>query len=214
MNIKSVFISMIFATAMLADSVTLTAVNGTSEDGFSVSPYSLSIDGGAVIDAWCVDFLDHATVGETWQATITDDIGTYFPSLDYPAMLGIIQAELNDPNPDLIGYQNALWGIEDPADFGPPSGVYLADESTLLTASFQVIDGIDPSDPNRPQEFIVDSPAPEPTTIALLCIALGFGCLCWFFNGNIQEWWKERFRPFESTNARMRRVFPELGDKR
>lgn len=170
MTLKTVLLSMIFASAILADSVTLVGVNGVSENGSYVSPYLLSIDGADPIQVWCIDYLDHVTIGETWQATVIPDIGTYFPAGDYAKMLGIIQAELNDPNPDLIGYQNALWGIEDPAGFAPPSGVYLADESTPLTSSFIVISGINPSDPGRPQEFIADPPpslvagAPEPST--------------------------------------------------
>ena len=162
---KTIVLSMIFATAMFADSVTLLSVNGASEDGFYVSPYFLSINGGPPIEAWCVDFPDHSTVGETWDAIISDGIGLYAPSAaDYLDMFGLIQAELNDPNPDFIAYQNALWSFEDPVDFAPPTGVYLADESTPLTASFQVVDGTDffGAPGTRPQEFVIDAAAPTP----------------------------------------------------
>ena len=173
---KTVILSMLFAPAMLADSVTLVSVNGASEDGFYVSPYELSIDGGQPIEVWCVDFLDHVDIGQTWNAIISDGVGLYDPtSSDYAKMFGIIQAEINDPNPNLVGYQNALWSFEDPTDFAAPTGVYLADESTPLTASFQVIDGENffGSAGTRPQEFIVDAPpTPEPATWATLGIGI------------------------------------------
>lgn len=168
---KTILFSMLFASVMFAESVTLTSVNGARQNGFYVSPYMLSIDGAAPVEVWCVDFLDHVTVGETWDATITPNFGAYFPAGDYAAMLGIIQAELNDPDPDIVGYQDALWGLEDTADFGPPTGIYLADESTPLTTDFYVIEGVDPADPGRPQAFIADGP--EPGTLGLLVIAIG-----------------------------------------
>lgn len=159
------------SATMYAESVTLTSVNGASQAGFYVSPYYLSIDGAAPLEAWCVDFQDAAFVGETWTVDIGS--GGYFPSSDYPELFGIIQAELNDPSPNLVGYQLALWGVTDPAQFGTPSGVYLADESTPLTASFEVVDGIGCTvGAGCPQEFVVDSPAaPEPATWLFTALA-------------------------------------------
>ena len=67
---KTLVLSMLFATAMFAASITETGVNGVSENNVYVSPYFLSIDGATPIEVWCVDYLDQVTIGETWDATI------------------------------------------------------------------------------------------------------------------------------------------------
>ena len=170
------------AVNAFAETVTLTGVNGVSTtvngQGVYVSPYEISIDGAASIEAWCVDFTDHVSIGESWGADLFVGAGAYFSASDYPELEGIIQAEINDPNPDLVAYQMALWGVTDPTDFAAPTGQYLADESTPLTGSFFVVDGSGCNQPAQgcPQEFIAHeqtlrlSDSPEPSGLILAII--------------------------------------------
>ena len=67
-----VAVTMIFTLPAAADSVTLTGVSGNTQGGVYTSPYFLSINGGADVAVMCVDFDHHLTVGETWDATLTN----------------------------------------------------------------------------------------------------------------------------------------------
>ena len=115
---KTVILSMLFATAMLADSVTLVSVNGTSEDGFYVSPYALSIDGGQPIEVWCVDFIDHVDIGQTWNAIISDGVGLYDPtSSDYAEDVpGLFKPRSTIRTRIWWVIRTLLWSFEDPTE--------------------------------------------------------------------------------------------------
>ena len=172
---KTIAVALLFGSALFADSVTLTGTYGATDGSDYVSPYYISIDSAPAIEAWCVDFLDHASVGETWDATIYSDTGSYFPAADYARMEGLIQAELADPSPDLVAYQHAIWSIEDPGQF-TATGQYLADESEPITSSFLVVESVNAAAGDRVQSFVVPDSisappsVPEPATWAMIMV--------------------------------------------
>lgn len=67
--------TLIFALPAVADSITLDSVSGNSQGGVYTAPYFVSINGGADIAVMCVDFDHHLSVGETWDATLTNMAG-------------------------------------------------------------------------------------------------------------------------------------------
>jgi len=61
-----------FAVPAAADTITLASVSSNAQGGVYTAPYFLSLNGGTAFGAMCVDFTHETTVGETWEASITN----------------------------------------------------------------------------------------------------------------------------------------------
>ncbi|HEX7362708.1 MAG TPA: PEP-CTERM sorting domain-containing protein [Bryobacteraceae bacterium] len=203
-------------TVLLADPVTVTVKltgSGNPTDiaynlpgypgGVYVGPYQLSINGGASVDALCVDPLHESNVGNSWTANVSavgGDISKTYNATNTATVLGyslsstygyeidailfdLIDGPSKSSLSDRITLQEAAWSVFDPTLFG-------SDTNTIQTNAFKIAenDGFSASslgtfdfsnyqiltDVNgSKQEFLVGSAVPEPLSLGLM----GFGLL-------------------------------------
>lgn len=199
MKFKTAILVMVTALALSAEPITttatLTGVNGsTTAGGAYASPYYLTL-GTEDLEVWCNDFVDHAVIGTPYAVHVfrgedRDDLaGTYWSlsDLDYLAHYSQV-FWLIEHGGDPVTTSEAIWSIFDPLYVGTPESVALAAMSVgqdVDGSKFIVIDGVDPTDPERPQEFIAMVHNPEPGTWILLGSA---GLIIW----HMQKGWRMR----------------------
>lgn len=170
--------------------------------GVYIGPYQLSINGGAAVDALCVDPLHESSVGNTWTvnvSTVGGDISKTYNAGNTASVLGssltstqgyeidailfdLIEGPGNNLT-DRITLQEAAWTIFDPTLFG-------TDTSSIQNAALQIAanNGFNANtlgtfdfsryqiltDVNgSKQEFLVASAVPEPLSLGLM----GFGLI-------------------------------------
>jgi|SRR5882672_1053643 len=179
-------LTLIFVTALSLSAApiytataTLTGVNGDSVDGSYTSPYYLTL-GTQQLTVFCDDYLDHVSVGETWDAVVfsgSDTTGSYFPVNDYDSLFWLVDQALDHPESH-VDIQQAIWYIE--SGYGVHNAWVTASQGQTVDRSrFIVIDGYGaPGD--RPQEFIVRgdavvnvvTPTPEPGCLVLIGLGM------------------------------------------
>jgi hypothetical protein len=193
--LKKLLFCFLFA-GMLASANPVTATyvgpsDGTNNGSYYVGPYLLSINGGANVDALCVDPLDKSVPGTTYLANLTQ-VGSADLSNTYLGDAGAKQYEeaaflfslLEEPGADRIGIQEAVWQIMAPTDTDPgihtsPNAAgYIGDAVTNYQsfdfARYTIVSAVPGT--TQIQEFLTVSDAPEPTSFALLGVAvIGLG---------------------------------------
>ena len=199
------FVALLLLTAALvcAGPVSVTFLNAgpnpvsTNFGGESVyvGNYSLSVN-GVVTPAMCIDFSDSVTNGESWSATATTNValGTnWYSTYMLTSVLGyeseatiskMITAVATSDSADRIALQEAAWAITDVSLVHDLTGQALIDYNYAVanptTSGYTIYSSTDPTNCNRPQEFIAfnapTTAAPEPVSMLLMGFGLlGFG---------------------------------------
>jgi hypothetical protein len=164
--------------------VTLTGVEGASNGTYAISPYYLSINGAAPIDAFCVDFNHESYIGASWTANVSLVSGSTFENtyqgnqtayLEMGYLASIYKTAIAA---EQVYIQQAIWDISVGNNGTPP----YTDESTKVwisqamtnyntwTTSGWVILTDTQGITTGTQEFLTQGPVatPEPGTIMLL----------------------------------------------
>jgi len=159
-------------------SIQFGGLGGANQNGVYTYPYYLTINQGPWTPMMCDDFYDHVSVGDSWQANITqlssgDMSLTRFGNLTKyeEAAYLLLQTRITDPSQ--WGNINwAIWDIFDPnADPGAAykAGVdYWVNKAETVDLSKINFSGIRIVTPTGDygQEFLYDTP--EPGTLLLL----------------------------------------------
>ena len=176
---KVVGLSLTFVTALLLASVPAAAgpiniqfasVGGQNQNGYYTYPYYLTMNNGPATAAICDDFYDDISVGDTWQAHMTElssgDVSkTMFGNLQEYEEAAFLLKDINSDNQDQWGNINwAIWKIFDP-NIDPGAGneegvsywLTLAQTTDLSKVDFSGIEILTPDQPGY-QEFLIDTP--------------------------------------------------------
>lgn len=194
MKFKTALLVLVTALALSADPITttatLTGVNGaTTAGGVYASPYYLTL-GTEDLQVWCNDFVDHAVIGTPYAVHVFrgEDLSETYWGLSDPNYLAHYSQVfwLIEHGADPVTTTEAIWSIFDPLYVGTPESVALAAMSIgrgVDGSQFIVIDGIDPTGPERPQEFIAMVHNPEPGTWILTYLTGVTVGLAWKVSG-------------------------------
>ena len=159
-------------------SVQFVGVGGASQNGVYTYPYYLTMNGGLQTPMMCDDFYDRISVGDSWQANITQlssgDLSlTRFGNLTKYEEAAYLLLQTRTTDPSQWGNINwAIWDIFDPnADPGAAykAGVdYWLNKAETVDLSKIDFSGIRIVTPTGDygQEFLYDTP--EPGTLLLL----------------------------------------------
>jgi len=159
-------------------SVQFVGVGGASQNGVYTYPYYLTMNGGPQTPMMCDDFYDRISVGDSWQANITQlssgDLSlTRFGNLTKYEEAAYLLLQTRTTDPSQWGNINwAIWDIFDPnADPGAAykAGVdYWLNKAETVDLSKIDFSGIRIVTPTGDygQEFLYDTP--EPGTLLLL----------------------------------------------
>jgi hypothetical protein len=159
-------------------SVQFVGVGGASQNGVYTYPYYLTMNGGLQTPMMCDDFYDRISVGDSWQANITQlssgDLSlTRFGNLTKYEEAAYLLLQTRTTDPSQWGNINwAIWDIFDPnADPGAAykAGVdYWLNKAETVDLSKINFSGIRIVTPTGDygQEFLYDTP--EPGTLLLL----------------------------------------------
>jgi hypothetical protein len=159
-------------------SVQFVGVGGASQNGVYTYPYYLTMNGGPQTPMMCDDFFDRISVGDSWQANITQlssgDLSlTRFGNLTKYEEAAYLLLQTRTTDPSQWGNINwAIWDIFDPnADPGAAykAGVdYWLNKAETVDLSKIDFSGIRIVTPTGDygQEFLYDTP--EPGTLLLL----------------------------------------------
>jgi hypothetical protein len=159
-------------------SVQFVGVGGASQNGVYTYPYYLTMNGGPQTPMMCDDFYDRISVGDSWQANITQlssgDLSlTRFGDLTKYEEAAYLLLQTRTTDPSQWGNINwAIWDIFDPnADPGAAykAGVdYWLNKAETVDLSKINFSGIRIVTPTGDygQEFLYDTP--EPGTLLLL----------------------------------------------
>ena len=159
-------------------SVQFVGVGGASQNGVYTYPYYLTMNGGPQTPMMCDDFYDRISVGDSWQANITQlssgDLSlTRFGNLTKYEEAAYLLLQTRTTDPSQWGNINwAIWDIFDPnADPGAAykAGVdYWVNKAETVDLSKINFSGIRIVTPTGDygQEFLYDTP--EPGTLLLL----------------------------------------------
>jgi hypothetical protein len=159
-------------------SVQFVGVGGASQNGVYTYPYYLTMNGGPQTPMMCDDFYDRISVGDSWQANITQlssgDLSlTRFGDLTKYEEAAYLLLQTRTTDPSQWGNINwAIWDIFDPnADPGAAykAGVHYwvnkAETVDLSKINFSGIRIVTPTG-DYGQEFLYDTP--EPGSLLLL----------------------------------------------
>lgn len=175
--------AMASASPLYTTTATLTGVNGASIGGYYTGPYYLTV-GNEHYEAFCDDFDDHVSIGETWAVDVysgADSDGAYFAPAQYDQIFALVDLAF-EPGADHVSIQQAIWRVTDPGYTSGPDvsvGTALVDPGRFIIISGRGIPG------SRPQEFVAirqlqnlsdSSPVPEPATLGI-GLAIGVALL-------------------------------------
>lgn len=162
------------ASPLYTTTATLEGVNGASVGGVYTGPYFLKV-GNEHYEAFCDDFDDHVSIGETWTVDVysgADSNGAYFTPAQYEKIFSLVDLAF-EPGADQVSAQQAIWRVTDPGyTYGPDVAVSPA---LVEPGRFIIISGHG-APGSRPQEFVAirhDSfgvsaiATPEPSTLEL-----------------------------------------------
>ncbi len=185
------------ASPLYSTTATLTGVSGETAGGYAVGPYYLTV-GGEQFEAWCDDFADHVSIGQSWDVDVyagTDTAGAYFTSDQYRDLFELV-ADGMAPGSDRITIQQAIWRLTYPLY---TEGSQYTAMNQVYQGDFLVISGHG-APGERPQEFIVRRsvpptisavppliPTPEPSAWIMMGIAAGAWLLFKLFDAIVIE---------------------------
>lgn len=158
--------------------VQFVGVGGEHQNGYYTYPYYLSMNNGPGTAMMCDDFYDNNSVGDKWQAHMTElssgDVSkTMFGNLHEYQEAAFLLFQINSNNQDQWGNINwAVWEIFDPG-IDPGSGnekevafwLNMAQTTDLSRIDFSGVEILTP-DQHGYQEFLYNTP--EPGTLMLL----------------------------------------------
>ncbi len=157
--------------------VQFASVGGQNQNGYYTYPYFITMNDGPATAAICDDFYDDMSVGDMWQAHMTELSSghvnqTMFGDLHEYQEAAYLLMHISGNDEDQWGNINwAIWKIFDPnIDPGPGNRdavnawLKLAQTTDLSQVDFS---GIEILTPNKPgyQEFLINNP--EPGTLLL-----------------------------------------------
>ncbi len=164
-----------------ADTIKLDGISGNAQGGIQVTPYYLSVNGGADIAAVCVDFDQHVTVGESWTGSIVNMAGDLSNTRLGASGFATYREEAWLYSQFLAGaapagdINFAIWALTEPLvkttdgwTAGAQNWLNLAtttDLANFSTVNFNIITPRDLS-ATGPQEYVVATP--EPASLFLL----------------------------------------------
>lgn len=165
-------------------SIHFVGVGGASQNGVYTYPYDLAINNGLSTPMMCDDFFDRISVGDSWQANLTqlssgDMSLTHFGNLTKYEEAAYLLLQTKDTDPSQWGNINwAIWKIFDP-NADPGSGyeqgvdywLNKAETADLSKMNFSNVWIVTPTG-DHGQEFLYATP--EPGTLLLL---LGTGLI-------------------------------------
>jgi hypothetical protein len=159
-------------------SIQFVGLGGSSQNGVYTYPYYLTINNGPSTPMMCDDFYDHISVGDRWQANITqlssgDMSQTRFGNLTEYEEAAYLLLQTNDTDPSQWGNINwAVWKIFDPSidpganyEAGVDCWLNKAETVDLSKINFSDIWIVTPTG-DHGQEFLCATP--EPSTLLLL----------------------------------------------
>ena len=168
-----------------ASNLTLTGVNGASQDGVNVNPYFGSFDGGnTVFNMFCDDLSHEVSVGQTWPVTIINGAnassGRFFGSIGQQGYdeLFWLDTQYTQANKASWGdISEAGWDITSPGAYTSSSVLSWvikanANYGTIDPADFEIL--VPTGDAG--QEMTTDAPIFEPSSISILA-GSGLGIL-------------------------------------
>ena len=175
--IVGLLLAIVPASASTVD-VNFVGLGGASQNGVYTYPYYLTINHGPWTPMMCDDFFDHISVGDSWQATITqlssgDMSLTRFGDLTKYEQAAYLLLQTRFTNPSEWGNINwAVWKIFDPNidpgsayETGVDYWLTKAETVDLSTINFSNIEIFTPTG-GYGQEFLYATP--EPGTLLLL----------------------------------------------
>ncbi len=158
--------------------VNFVGLSGASQNGIYTYPYYLTINNGPWTPMMCDDFYDHISVGDSWQATITqlssgDMSQTRFGDLTKYQEAAYLLLQTRVVDQSQWGNINwAVWDIFDPsadpgAAYQPGVDYWLTKAETvdLSTIDFSGVRIVTPTG-DYGQEFLYATP--EPGTLLLI----------------------------------------------
>ncbi|MBA2626735.1 MAG: hypothetical protein H0U85_01875 [Gemmatimonadales bacterium] len=172
--------------------VTLTSAGSVTAFGYYVGKYQGQLPtqpGAPAIDLFCVDFLHHVTVGQTWTANFTSLTGgdlsnTRLNSLVFYQKAAWLTAQYGSaPTSQWGDIQATIWQITNPGAGPAPSSSYWLDLVNAQYTSFDysryvIVTDVNRLDANSAQEFITTTPEPAELLLmgtGLLTIVLAGG---------------------------------------
>jgi hypothetical protein len=174
-----------------SDIVNRVTIDGDTKYNVYIGPYTLSLNGQNTA-AMCIDFFDEGSVGDTWNAYVTQ-VGssnlsdTYHPSYgqEYEEEAYLF-SQITEPGSDRTGLQEAAWDI---TAYGitNSSYKYLIGDNSYIDAALANYNKINLSGyeivsdtiAGAEQEFIVCAPEPGSLTLLGAGLLLAFGAATW-----------------------------------
>ncbi len=158
--------------------VKLTSPGSVTAFGYYVGEYQGTI-GSNVADLFCVDFLHHVTVGQTWTATLTSLVGN--PDLSntrggigslasYQKAAWLTAQYGSVPTSQWGDIQATVWGLFSNSGPAPSSSYWLTQATNNFQnfdyTNYSVVTDVNWRNANSVQEFITVTP--EPAELLLL----------------------------------------------
>lgn len=189
-----VVILVVFAASQVfAETLNLTTLPVTYENGYYVGAVGGNIDGGTKANYYCDDFASTSYVPSSFTvlvSTLQNISGAKFASqtdaLKKYEQVGWLMYEMNINPTKVAALQFAMWSVFDPSTPTYQDSAYWLDASTKINASdydFSKMRIYTPTD-TKNQEFIGGDVSAVPEPAEWVLILLGLGLMAYALNRN------------------------------